>query len=354
MSDTVTVFVAGSTGVLGRRLVGRLADRGHDVIGLVRDDADVELVRRLDGEPRRGDVLERDSLLEAVDETVDVVIHAATAIPTGGKPSADDWARNDRIRLEGTRNLLAAAEAADAGRFLLQSIVWVARQPDGRPFDERSEPHPDRTTRSALEAERLLETSAGELETCTLRCGWFYSHDSAQTRRFGEQLLDRKLPVLGGGLLGRRDATLSVLHADDAASAFVAATEGEGSATGTYHVVDDRTTLAAFVRTLAEQLSAPEPRRLPGWLVRPLVGRDTVRFLTSSMPTTNERFRDAFDWEPTLSTYRVGLDRVVDRWLEDGTVRELPDGGLEWVGDRNPRQTWIEGRESARSPAVDR
>lgn len=326
----MNVFVAGSTGVLGRRVVAQAVERGHDVVGLVRDDEGAALVRDRGATPRRGDVLDRTSLVDAAGDA-DVVIHAATAIPADGRPSRADWRRNDRIRLEGTRNLLAAAERADADRFCLQSVVWVARQPDGSPFDEDSEPNPDRTTQSALEAERLLERRADEVDVdpVTLRGGWFYAHDSAHTRQFGRGLLAGRMPIVGGGLLGRRDATLSLLHVDDAAAAFVAAAEGD--ATGLYHVVDDRpATLAAFFRTFADRLEAPSPRRVPGWLASAFVGRDSVRLLTNAMPTTSDRFRETFDWEPAVPTYDQGLDRVVERWLEEGTIRETADG-YEWV-----------------------
>lgn len=261
-----------------------------------------------------------------------MVIHAATAIPTDGRPSRADWRRNDRVRLEGTRNLLAAAERADADRFCLQSVVWVARQPDGSPFDGDSEPNPDRTTQSALDAERLLERRADEVgvDPITLRGGWFYAHDSAHTRQFGRGLLAGRMPIVGGGFLGRRDAPLSLLHVDDAAAAFVAAAEGD--ATGLYHVVDDEpVTLAAFARTFADRLEAPSPRRVPGWLARAFVGRDSVRLLTNPMPTTSDRFRETFDWEPTVPTCEQGLERIIERWLEDGTIRETGDG-YEWVG----------------------
>lgn len=324
------VFIAGSTGVLGRRLVSRLADRGHDPVGLVRDDAGADLVRKRGGTPRYGDVLEPDSLVAAA-EGADAVIHAATAIPTGGKPSAEEWERNDRIRRAGTKHLLEAADAVGADRFLLQSVVWVARRPDGSEFDETALPNPDRTTASALRAERLLESAADDasLDRCTLRCGWFYAHDSAHTREFGRRLLDRRMPILGGGLLGREDARLSYLHVDDAASAFATAAEGE--ATGLYHVVDDEpATLAAFLREFADRMQAPPPRRVPGWLARPLIGRDSVRLLTSGMPTTNDRFREDFDWDPSIPDYERGIARIVDRWLDNGTLRET-DGGYEWT-----------------------
>lgn len=322
------VFVAGATGVLGRRLVAELAD-DHDVVGLVRDEEGAGTVADAGGRPRRGDVLDRGSVVDAA-EGADAVVHAATAIPRKMRATDDDWAYNDRVRVEGARNLAAAAAEADADRFLQQSVTWLARQPDGSAFDETAEPHPDRATRSAWDAERVARAAASEhgFDLAVLRCGWFYSQDSWHTRLLGERLLDRRLPVLGGGLLGRRDAAIAALHVDDAARAFAAAVAGD--ATGLWHVVDDEpVTGAAFLGTLAALLDAPPPRRVPGWLARPLVGANTVRFFTNPAPTSNERFRAAFGWTPALATYREGLRRVVDRWRERGTLVET-DEGVAW------------------------
>ncbi|WP_435319085.1 NAD-dependent epimerase/dehydratase family protein [Haloarchaeobius sp. TZWSO28] len=325
------VFVAGATGVLGRRLVERLTTRGHTVTGMTRDDEGAAVVRDAGGEPVRADLLDGESTRAAVvDAAPDVVVHAATAIPVGGKTTAADWEPTNRLRREGTENLLAAAVAADATRYLQQSVVWVARQPDGSAFDESSEPHPDRTTQSALDAERLAREAgkAHDLDVGILRCGWFYAADASHTTMLAENLRTGDLPILGTGLLGRGDATLSPLHADDAAHAFVAAAEGD--ATGLWHVVDDEpVTVATFLRALADRIDAPEPRRIPGWLARPLAGTDAVRLFTRSMPTTNDRFRAAFDWEPALPTYRDGLDRVVENWRREAQGTD-GDTELAW------------------------
>ncbi|MFC3958561.1 NAD-dependent epimerase/dehydratase family protein [Halovivax cerinus] len=327
------IFVAGATGVLGRRLVAELEDRGHNVVGLVRDDAGAEAVRSRGGTPVVGDVLDRPSLVEAVGPDIDAIVHAATAIPTDAKPSAADWKRNDRIRIDGTEHLLAAAREAEVGQFVAQSIVWVARQPDGSAFDETATPNPDRTTASALEAEELVEaaTAGTGMDGCVLRGGWFYAPDAAHTRQFGERLLAGRMPVVGSGLLGRRDATLSVVHVDDAAAAYASAIEHRLS--GVYHVVDEEpVTLAAFLRTLADELGASAPRRVPGWLARLAVGRDTVRLLTNSMPTNAARFRAETGWKPVYSTYEAGIERVVERWRETGAIERV-DGRYVWRGE---------------------
>ncbi len=326
------VFITGATGVLGHRLVERLCDRGHEVIGLTRDEKGDDLVERQGGIPRRGNVLEQESLSVAVDDA-DVVVHAATKIPTKMKPTADDWEQNARIRVEGGRNIVAAAVDTGATRVLFPSVVWVARQPDGSFFDENAARHPDRTTQSAADAEDVFHDAAQThgLDIGILRCGFFYAPDSAQTRQFAQNLLSRRLPIVGGGVFGRQDAKLSLLHADDAARAFADAAETD--VTGCWHVVDNEpVTVAEFIRTFAEELDAPKPFRIPAWLGRPLAGKDAVRLLTHSMATANDMFEREIGWEPMYPTFREGLQQVVETWVNDNTLRETPEG-YEWTGE---------------------
>jgi nucleoside-diphosphate-sugar epimerase len=325
----MNVFIAGATGVLGRRLVDRLTDRGHDVVGLTRDERGDAAVERRGGVPRRGDVLEPETLDRALDDDVEVLVHAATAIPDSTKPTEAEWAQNDRVRRDGAENLLDAAPDG-LRQVLFPSVVWVARQPDGSPFDETAARHPDRATRSAAEVEDLLDERADRegFDPAVLRCGFFYAPDARDTLEWGARLLDGDMPVVGGGLLGRRDAELSFVHADDAAAAFVAAVETE--ANGVYHVVDDEpATGAAFFETFADLLDAPEPGRIPAWLARLFVGKVTAEGFTSPTPTTNEKARRELDWEPTYPTHREGLRRVVETWREDGTLEELQGGAVE-------------------------
>ncbi|MDY6764553.1 MAG: NAD(P)-dependent oxidoreductase, partial [Halobacteria archaeon] len=336
-TQTMRVFIAGSTGVLGKRLVEEFVKRSHDVVGLTRDDRGDKIVEERGGEPRRGDILDKESLIDAIDGNVDVVIHAATAIPTKMKPSNEDWKMNDRVRREGTENLVEAAGEADADTYLQQSITWVAKQPDGSKFDESSDVNPDRVTRSAVDAERIAKKGGEEhgFDVGVIRCGWFYSHDSAHTRMMAENLLKGRLPIIGGGILGRRDAKMSFSHVDDAARAFVTVAEsgipnGDNSSSqesNLWHVVDDRpVTYADFISELADRLDASSPRRIPAWLARFFVGSYNADFFTSPIPTTNEKFRRDFDWEPEYPTYKEGLQKLVNEWESEGTIVETQNG----------------------------
>ncbi len=102
------VFIAGASGVLGRRLVRQFVARGHSVIGQVRTPKAEGAVRESGGEPRHADLFDAESLARAA-EGCETVIHAATAIPTKQKPAPADWAANDHIRRKGTRCLTEAA-----------------------------------------------------------------------------------------------------------------------------------------------------------------------------------------------------------------------------------------------------
>jgi nucleoside-diphosphate-sugar epimerase len=315
------IFIAGATGVLGRRLVQQLHERGHEVVGLARSEAGERRIGTLGGISSRADLFDAEALARAA-EGSEVVIHAATAIPTKQRPGPSDWAMNDRIRREGTRALTTAAAKVGAKLYLQQSITWIARPPDGSPFDEDSPTYPDPVTRSALDGE-LIAREAGErsgFATGVLRCGLFYGADSAHTRLLGDGLTKRRIPIVGRG-----DAIWTNLHLDDAAGAFVAAAEaGRG---GLWHVVDDEpVTVARFLMDFAERLGAPPPRRVPVWLARLLAGQTAVNFLRMSMRTTNARFRREVGWTPRFPSYRAGLDQIVAAWqaerFVEGPTRE--------------------------------
>src|SRR5437879_10029794 len=165
------VFVAGATGVLGRRLVRQVFARGHRSVGLSGTEAGDGLVRSLAGGPRRANLFDADSLTKAA-ERCSVVVHAATAIPTKVRTNPRDWAMNDRIRREGTKCLTTAAARVGAGAYLQQSVVWAVRGPNGATFDEDAPPVSDPIFKSSLDGERIAREAATAkgLRTAFLRC----------------------------------------------------------------------------------------------------------------------------------------------------------------------------------------
>jgi nucleoside-diphosphate-sugar epimerase len=121
----VRIFVAGATGVIGVRLVPLLVASGHTVAGMTRSPQQAGLLRELGAEPVTCDVFDLAALTQALESFgPDVVFHQLTDLPDDEADLASFSGRNDRIRGEGTRNLLSAAAAAKAARVIAQSISW--------------------------------------------------------------------------------------------------------------------------------------------------------------------------------------------------------------------------------------
>lgn len=126
----MNIFLAGATGVIGTRLVPLLVAEGHEVTGMTRSPGKATRLRELGARPVVCDVFDAAALIRAVTESApDTVMHQLTDLPDRADQLPEFAVRNDRIRTEGTRNLLAAARAAGARRFLAQSIAW---RPPGR------------------------------------------------------------------------------------------------------------------------------------------------------------------------------------------------------------------------------
>jgi nucleoside-diphosphate-sugar epimerase len=120
------IFLAGASGVIGVRLVPLLLDGGHTVAGMTRSPEKADFLRDLGAEPVVCDVFDADRLDEAVRGfRPEMVMHQLTDLPDAADQIPEFAARNNRIRTEGTRNLLAAAGQAEASRFIAQSIAWT-------------------------------------------------------------------------------------------------------------------------------------------------------------------------------------------------------------------------------------
>jgi nucleoside-diphosphate-sugar epimerase len=294
-------------------MVQQFAAHGHSVVGLTRNDEGEKTVRSAGGEPRRASLFDEKGLTDAAKGS-DVVVHAATAIPTKVRTTAKDWAMNDRIRREGTKALSAAAGNIGASAYLQQSVVWAVRGPEGKTFDEDAPPSGDPILASSLDGERIAQEAGRDqgFRTGVLRLGGFYSADGWHTRILGESL-SRGRPVL----VNQGSAIWSLIHSDDAASAFVAASERPKA--GVWHVIDDKpVAMSEYLNAMATRLSVRPPRHMPRWLARLFLGRYTAELLASSFPTTNVRFREAFSWRPSFPTYAEGLDEIVATWRAQG------------------------------------
>ncbi len=159
------VFVAGASGTIGRRLIPMLVRAGHVVVGMTRSPGKADIMRAAGAEPVVADALDEDAVLAAVRHAgPEVVVHQLTAIPPRVNLRAfeRDFALTNRLRIEGTRHLAAAARATGARRLVAQSFAGWPYAREGGPVkteDDPLDPNPPRALRRALAAIRELETT---------------------------------------------------------------------------------------------------------------------------------------------------------------------------------------------------
>jgi nucleoside-diphosphate-sugar epimerase len=176
----VRIFLAGATGAIGRRLTPLLLAAGHEVTGSTRSP---ETARELNATGMHGvvvDVFDAAALRDAVVKSrPEIIIHQLTDLPRVVEDEARlaaSYPRNARIRIEGTRNLIAAAQAASARRFIVQSVAF-AYAPGAEPHSETDPLNVSAgpravTVRAAADLERQVLSS--EMEAIVLRYGFFY------------------------------------------------------------------------------------------------------------------------------------------------------------------------------------
>src|SRR5690348_4178993 len=180
--DDMKIFIAGASGAIGQHLVPQLVERGHEVVGTTRSAAKTEALRALGAEPVVLDALDPDAVADAVAKAEpEVVVHQLTAL--GGRPGFGQVKRalaaTNRLRIEGTDHLLAAAHAVGVRRFVAQSnAIWVQRA-GGPVIDENGDldPEPPKDAQSLVAALRHLEeavTGIGWADGIAIRYGSFY------------------------------------------------------------------------------------------------------------------------------------------------------------------------------------
>lgn len=168
------VFLAGATGAIGTRLIPLLLDAGYTVHALTRSADKAPALARLGVHPTVGNVYDTTALDAAlVAAAADAVIHQLTDLPQriDAGLSGNDLERNARIRIEGTQNLVNAALAGGARRFLAQSLI--AAYASGPEPHTESDPLDAETRGSVIALERLALESP-PLAGCVLRFGRFY------------------------------------------------------------------------------------------------------------------------------------------------------------------------------------
>jgi nucleoside-diphosphate-sugar epimerase len=294
------IFVAGATGAIGRPLIAQLLAKGHDVVALTRS---LEKVRTLatDVEPAIADVFDGDAVKAAVIQAQpDVVIEQLTAYPkTYTRESMSAAAAlNKRIRLEGGANVLAAAQAAGAKRYLRQSIAFwgvpgLGLADEETPLALDASPAVAADAHIVTELERrLLETP--NLEGIALRYGFFYGPGTwfAPDGDVANQVRQQQFSIIGTGA-----GVWSWLHIEDAAAATVAAAERGNP--GIYLITDDHPLqVREWLSAYARWLNAPPPPHVSVEEALQIAGADAVYYGTQMRGVSNAKAKRELNFQP--------------------------------------------------------
>jgi len=299
------VFVAGATGAIGTRLVPKLVERGHEVIGTSRSMDRAQRLHALGAEPVALDMLDRRAVRDAVlDAKPEAIIHQATAL-TG----LSDFKHFDRsfhqtnlLRTEGTDALLEAAREAGVRRFIAQSFASYRYAREGGPVkteDDPLDPAPVPAMRETEDAMAYLDRVVTEAGGIALRYGGFYGDPNDTT--LIDAVRARKFPIVGNG-----QGVSSFIHLDDAADATVLALEHDGPAI--YNVVDDEPApIKVWLPELARILGAKPPRHFPTWLARMFAGEALVMMATGARGASNAKAKRELGWTPAHASWRRGF-----------------------------------------------
>ena len=314
------VFVAGATGVLGRRAVARLVAAGHSVTGVARSPEKDALVESLGAHPVRVDLFDAAAVRAAV-AGHDAIVNVTTKIPPVTQMARmSAWAENERIRREVSTNLVDAAIAAGATVFVQESLAFLYGEHGDAWLDAASTEWMASPFSEAMAVaeENVARFRAQGGRGIVLRFGRFYAFDSDQSVATVQAA--RRGMVLD---VGRADSYAPMIDVDDAASAVVAALDAPAA---TYDIVDDDPlTRAEQSVALAAAVGRRRLSRAPKWTTP-----KRANYLAASQRVSNRAFRDATPWRPSSPNVTVGFRKIVQAMHMDpvlpGRVRLM-----QWV-----------------------
>ena len=293
------IFVAGASGAIGEPLIAELLKRGHTVFGMTSNAERAGRLEQQGAEALIVNAFDADAVEDALRRTrAEVVIDELTSLPRE-QSEMPKYAEGDRkLRIEGGGNLLRAAIASGAGRYMQQSSGFFLKAAKGTLADESSAMDVSASRNIAANAQTYTELearlfSSNAIEGVALRYGffygpktWYYPGEAA-----ANMVRNRQNPIVGEG-----EGVSSFVHIEDAAVATVAALTAEP---GVYNLVDDDPSpQAVWLPAFAKFVGAPEPPRMSEEEVREIAGEDAVYYATKLNGASNARAKQVLRWKP--------------------------------------------------------
>ncbi|MFW9778193.1 MAG: NAD-dependent epimerase/dehydratase family protein [Candidatus Heimdallarchaeota archaeon] len=316
------IFIAGGTGVLGKRLLPLLIKQNHQVGVLARSEEQKRWIEKQGAIGIQTDLFDRERMIPAI-QGYEAVLHLATAIPRKSRTSPKDWQLNRRIREEGTDVLISATLRNKCELFIIQSVTFNYGHREGAWVDESIKPSVPVPSSVKLSKEfqelndsnvimenRVLNAVENKnLPGIILRFGWFYSYDSLNISQFAKN----QFSYVGDG-----SAYWNIISVDDAVEAIVKAIENYRECIGmTFNVCDNEPVKVKDLLTYSAKVAGfKNPKKIPELLVKNYAGTYALSFLKNSVRVKNINAKEKLQWTLRYPTYKEGIKEEIRKFLE--------------------------------------
>jgi 2-alkyl-3-oxoalkanoate reductase len=298
------ILIIGASGAVGTHLNRQLIEQGQEVTGTCRSAAKQSRIRSAGATPLVLDVLDAAATRSAVAQVhPDAIIYQATALAGSrfGRSLDKTFAPTNRLRTDGTDNVIAAARLAGVRKLLAQSFAPY-RYASAAPVASEDDPllaQPPASAARTFAAMTHLDEAVTGAGGIALRYGGFYGEPDQMTTAVAK----RQYPLIGDGR-----GMMSFIHLHDAAAATVLALEAEGPAI--YNVTDDEPApMREWLPALAAALGAKPPRRVPEWVGRLVMGSG-LDMMMQARGAANAKAKKELGWTPRYPTWREGFRAI--------------------------------------------
>jgi 2-alkyl-3-oxoalkanoate reductase len=298
------ILIIGASGAVGTHLTRQLTEQGQEVTGTCRSASREGRIRSAGASPLVLDVLDAAATRTAVAQVrPDAVVCQATALAGRrfGRSLDKTFGPTNRLRTEGTDNVIAAVRAAGVRKLVAQSFAPYRYVSSG-PVASEDDPvlaEPPASAAQTFAAMAHLDQAVTAAGGIALRYGGFYGEPDQMTTAVAK----RRYPLVGDGR-----GMMSFIHLHDAAAATVLALEADGPAI--YNVTDDEPApMREWLPALAAALGARPPRRVPEWVGRLVMGSG-LDMMTLARGAANSKAKKELGWAPRYPSWREGFRTI--------------------------------------------